>query len=192
MKVLLYGGAFNPPTIDHQKILNSLIREADKVGNCEVWLFPSGENNKKKTGIAKSRRLKYLKALINSVDSRNITVRIERLDLDTTFPEPDKSLTMRRLQAKYPKVDFVLVYGADSIATIDTWGGKWLEENFDIFVFPRGGIKIKLFPRMKMMDIKTANISSTLVRERIRNHEKYTDLIPIGVAKTIKEADYQK
>ncbi len=185
--VVIYGGMFNPPTIAHQKILQAAIDWACLHGDdAEVWLLPSGENNKKKTGIPRSKRLSYCEALVASVESRNLVVSIELFEFNSS-EYTDKIATVKAFSSKYPDVQFWWLYGADSIMTIDNWGGSWLKQNTKMLIAPRDGASsIEIPTRSEILDIDTLGcLSSTAVRELIEHGGSYELHVPTLVVPLI-------
>lgn len=184
---IVYGGAFNPPTINHQKVLQACVDRAARSGEGnQVWLLPSGENNKKKTGLSADVRMTYCERLIESIDQRNVAVRTERLELDDTKPT-DKIETAQRLMAAHSMLRFEWVYGIDSFKTIDSWGGEWLKAHTDMLVVPRDGeVATELSARATYLYAETVdNISSTLVRDKIREREDVKEFVPGSVYESI-------
>lgn len=191
-KVIIYGGAFNPPTIAHQAILRAAIRYAGTLSG-EVWLLPSGENNKKKTGIDRQTRLDYLHALIDSVHCGNVPVRIELLELNANY-KTDKIETVQNLEKLYPGLEFIWLYGSDSIETMDLWGGDWLRENTDMLIVARSQeFDANVLPsRAKVLEVETIGLpSSTVVRQYISANKDYRDLVPLRVYKAIRPENYR-
>lgn len=190
--VIVYGGAFNPPTRAHQAILQSAINYVAPIHG-EVWLLPSGENNKKKTGLDRSVRLRYLEALIASVQSNGAKVRIELLELDADY-RTDKVETVETLQAMYPEISFLWLYGSDSMETIDAWGGEWLKQHTDILVAVRDeNFDTSNLPaRTKILSTDTVGLpSSSFVRDQIKDHKDYKPFVPDLVYSEINPDEYR-
>lgn len=190
--IVVYGGAFNPPTIAHQRILQASIDWAEARDHPEVWVLPSGENNKKKTGISRTKRLEYCRALIASVKPKKILLRTELLEIDDTR-RTDKVETAETLMRQNPDAEFWWIYGADSIETIDLWGGEWLKTNTNMLIALRDGSTLDTIPeRSEVMLVDTSGLlSSTAVRSMIARGENYLDAVPHEVASTIDPEIYQ-
>lgn len=191
--VLIYGGAFNPPTVGHQGILEACIAYASNLlSGAEVWLLPSGEHNKKKTSVPREVRLQYLAALIKSVKSIDVPVSICTTELDDSN-KTDKIETVARLEAMHPNVHFIWVYGSDSLETMDAWGGAWLKEHTDMLIAQRGSFRIDLPRRAQILPALPGDIevSSTLVRQAIVAGEPYEHLVPSEVYQVISSDLYR-
>lgn len=192
--IVVYGGAFNPPTKAHQKILQAGIDWAlNRDANSEVWLLPSGENNKKKTGIPRQKRLDYCQALIDSIDSRGTVVKIELLELDDTKPT-DKIDTVIKLSRQNPDANLWWLYGADSLETINLWGGNWLKANTNMLIAPRDNAPITDLPDgSEVLDVATSGcLSSTSVRSLLASGKGYNQAVPPAVAAIIDPRLYSQ
>lgn len=190
--IIIYGGAFNPPTIAHQRILQAGIdwglRRNEEV---EAWVLPSGENNKKKTGIPRAKHIKYCDRLIDSVNAHTAHMRIEPLELDSTT-RTDKTEIAQIVSSRHPEADVWWIYGADSMDTIDAWGGNWLKKHTNILVAPRDeAIFATQAETIQFLDVDTSGVpSSTIVRNRIRMGLPIEGLVPDMVLSAINKSLY--
>src|SRR5690349_5381214 len=120
-EALIYGGAFNPPTIAHQAILRACVEEA-AIRNAEVWLLPSGDRADKRIACGLERRLKLVDALKTSIGSTAVDIRVEQYEL--MREEPTQTYrTYEYFTEQYPEYKQTWVFGADSIATMKQWSG---------------------------------------------------------------------
>lgn len=187
----IFGGAFNPPTNGHRKILQALVDKAATIGNTEVWLLPSGNKNKKKIGVPNKKRLEYCEALIKSIESHDVVLRIERLEIDDTA-KTNKVETVQRLSSFYPWIEFIWVYGSDSFETIHLWDGDWLIDNTQMICIPRDSNTLSLPDNVEILDAESGNMpSSTTVRNHIKSGLPFKSLVPKTVFNIIEESLYK-
>ena len=66
-QAIIYGGAFNPPTLAHQEIMQQCVSIAKKM-TAEVWVLPSGDRADKKIEGSIGNRLQLVEALCRSVN----------------------------------------------------------------------------------------------------------------------------
>lgn len=186
-KVIIYGGAFNPPTVAHQAILQACVNHA-RVEDTEVWLMPSGERTDKSIGVPTQVRLSLLEALIDSVDTHNILTKIETIELcgdglTQTYQ------TYQNLRLQYPGYEQVWVFGSDSIQTLEKWeNGEWMYANMRMLVILRPGYELEVLPpRAEWLAVDAPNVSSTLVREHRNESMDFRHLVPPKVHEVLTQ-----
>lgn len=184
-KAIIYGGAFNPPTNGHQTILQACFHHAKDIRS-EVWIMPSGNRSDKSIAVSREHRLQMIESLIASVDTSEVSHRIEEIELQSKS-QTETYETYKNLRKLYPDVKQVWVFGSDSIQTMKSWGeGEWLYNNLSMLVIERPGYKLaSLPPHAELLPLDSLDISSTLVREHITNNRDIAHLVPKHVHKTI-------
>lgn len=184
-KIIIYGGAFNPPTKAHQAILQSTISYAEQV-QAEIWLMPSGERPDKTIAIDIDTRIAMCRALIQSVSSPSVNIHLYTSELVAKV-QTNTYETVSQLQKKHPLHEFIWLFGADSIMTMPRWPkGRQLIKSLDMLIVPRPGVPLAtLPPRAKLININTDDMSSTMVRQAIANNKPYKHLLPKEVHRVI-------
>lgn len=176
---IIYGGAFNPPTLAHLEVLNDCIRKAGQ--NSEVWVLLSGERRDKHFTVDSDVRIALGEALIESSDNPG-AVYLNTMELfkESTVETID---TMKELDLKYPNRKFSWVFGVDSLNTLLSWhGGQWIADNADIFIIPRLGYELEIdIKNATWLDITPIEVSSTAVRNAYLNNEKISGMVPAEV-----------
>ncbi|RYF27839.1 MAG: nicotinate-nicotinamide nucleotide adenylyltransferase [Chloroflexi bacterium] len=180
-ETIIYGGAFNPPTIAHQAILQSCVDSAERT-SADVWLLPSGDRTDKTIGIDRERRLQLCHALASDVVSRSVTIDVLPTELDTTG-NTETIDTVRLLQNQYPDRNFTWVFGSDSVATMADWcEGEWMLDNLPMLVVERPGSPILQLGRYATrLPIDAIEASSTEVRDRLQRGISVRELVPASV-----------
>lgn len=96
-------------------------------------------------------------------------------DIELSLPRPSYTInTLRALSAAYPSTDFRLVIGSDNMLIFDRW--KCHEEimrDYPPIVYPRPG-----YPCPGTIDLPQYDISSTIIRERLRKGESVDGMLP--------------
>ena len=82
-ETIIYGGAFNRPTLAHQAILQACVDYAEP-RNAEIWLLPSASRVDKTIEVGRSERIEFCEALLRDVMSRTVRLGIETTELDRT------------------------------------------------------------------------------------------------------------
>ncbi len=186
-ETIIYGGAFNPPTLAHLAILNACIEYA-KTNQADVWVVPSANRTDKVIAASRNQRIAYIDAMIHdsqlsSVSLEVITTELDRGTLIETYD------TVQELKEQFPERDFRFVFGADSTETMASWqNGEELLEQLPMLVVERQGSRVNPLARHAMhLNVVTPNISSTQVRERLALGESVEDLVTTSVIELLKE-----
>lgn len=187
-ETIIYGGAFNPPTRAHHAIVQACVDYAEPRG-ADVWIMPSGNRLDKEITVPRERRLQYARALASDVTARTVTVAVETTELDRQVPTETID-TVREMDERYPDRRFVWVFGSDSVATMPSWKeGEWMVDNLPMLVIHRPGNTIcALGQNAVLLDVWTPAVSSTMVRERLKENQPVHDLVTSSVERLLVSA----
>lgn len=191
MKTIIYGGAFNPPTVAHQSILSACTDLAEQMDG-EVWLLPSGNRTDKTISVPLDVRLGFLEAMRQA---DNLTNLIQIKDLELFRPVAIETYdTMQELASLYPDREFYWVFGADSTQTMHEWHkGDWIVDNANIIAVNRTGFDVnEKIKHITKLDIECLDISSTLVRNRVVTGEMFDNLVIPSVHEMINNLHKEK
>lgn len=97
--------------------------------------------------------------------------------------------TLKALKEEYPNDQFYLIVGADVASTIKNWEeGEWINQNFPRIVVTRPGFEFE-----GVIDINyTINISSTEIRNLVKEDKSIKYLVHPGVEEIIRGAKLYK
>lgn len=176
-ETIIYGGAFNPPTLAHVAILQAVLEFAEPTQS-EVWVMPSGTRLDKAIDVPRVSRLEYVHAMIADASHHRASVQVNTSELDRAGPTETYD-TVKRLQAEYPGRDFRFVFGADSTQTMPSWrGGAELLDQLPMLVVNRPGSMVNPMARHALkLSVVTPDISSTEVRRRQITGEPINSLV---------------
>jgi len=187
MKIAVLGGSFNPPHLGHVLIIDQVLKYADID---EIWLAPCYRHTFEKKLESVSLRVSMTKMLTNG--------RVKYCGEEVKNKLSGETIElMMLLKNKYPKYQFSFLIGSDNLAGLKKWG-QWekLVTDFQFLIFKRPSYSMNLSefdlnnPRYKLKFVNhpkliTSTISSTEVRERLKNNLTIVDLVPKNVAKYI-------
>ena len=108
--VYVYGGSFNPPTLAHKRIIQTLLNTDPK---SEVIVVPVGNDYKKIGLIDIEHRLNMLQRMLFGMSR----VTISRLEIDE--PYQGTLATLNKLSETYPQISYVI--GSDQLSDIKKW-----------------------------------------------------------------------
>ena len=181
MKMGVFVGSFNPVHKGHIRIVNYVLEKyVDK-----VIIIPTGNYWDKQNLIDVKHRINMLK----TYQSEKIIVDEENNNIEYTYQ------VLENLGKKYPNAELYLIIGADNIISFDKWKNYEVLLNYNIIIINRSDIDIKYhLNRINKKDkyiitdnLPNINLSSTYIRENIKDNEKLKDKISIEVLKYIKE-----
>jgi len=185
-ETIIYGGAFNPPTLAHKAILEACVEYA-QAQLADVWVMPSGDRQDKTIPTSYELRLAYVDAMIESVDNKVFIPEIVTSELDRTVLVETYD-TIRELEGEYPGRRFTFVFGADSTETMASWkGGKKLLDELSMLVIEREGSVINPLARHAVrLQVQVPNVSSTQVRELVAAGASVDHLVAGQVAQLLR------
>jgi nicotinate-nucleotide adenylyltransferase len=169
MRVVVYGGSFNPPHVGHAMVAGWL-RWADRAD--EVWLLPAYAHPFDKALRPFGARVAACEALARLVGP---WVRVE--GIESTLPIPSYTVdTLDTLAARHPEHAFRLVVGADVITQVAAW------KRWDRIVADYSPIVVGRTGWDPVPDAPTfPEVSSTAIRARIAAGQSVDHLVPKAV-----------
>ena len=178
MKIGILGGSFNPPHKMHFKIGNSLLEKGyvDKI----VYV-PTGSQYKYKNNLVEDyHRVKMLELMIKNNEMFEVSDYELKDQVVYTYD------TLKYFREKYPNDEICFVCGADNLSYVDEWkNGIYLLENYKFLVVKRYTDDIsKILERFHkykdnilVTDVEPDSLSSSEIREKIKNGENISELL---------------
>lgn len=190
-KIVIYGGAFNPPHVGHAAAIENVIR----LFSCdEIWVMPSADRHDKAMSVIGDDRLAMLQMMVDEVfPSSGVPIivsdfEVRSLGLTTTLE------TKERLEKLYPTYDFYFQVGTDIVGDIkDKWfKGHELYESAKFVVLRRSdGPLPKDLPKKSVLlidkQVPVIDVSSTFIRRLLARGYSGMPYITRSVAEYIKE-----
>ena len=167
----IFGGSFNPIHNGHIALALQLKEQA---GLDEVWLMVSPQNPMKQSSDLADDELRLEMARLAVEGVEGITVS----DYEMHLPRPSYTWnTLEALTNDYPERQFVLMIGGDNWAIFDKWyRAADIKQMYEIIVYTRTPGNPGFI-----------DISSTAIRQRIRQGKGISKMVPKTVADYIKE-----
>lgn len=180
----IMGGSFNPVHAGHMMVA-SYIAQTARLD--EVWLSLSPANPLKQRddSTTDAERLDMMRIAVNSTPGLGVT------DIELSLPHPSYTLRLLdTLAERYPDTDFSLIIGSDNWLVFDKWRDpERILSDYGVIIYPRPGFDITapLPAGATTVNAPTVDLSSTFVREAIKNRLDMNYFLPTGVYKYIKE-----
>ncbi len=183
IRTALFGGTFDPLHNGHLAIARSVLEQG--LAN-EVWLLVTPCNPWKKDDNLLDDRLRFDMVAQAVRDLPGICAS----DYEFNLPKPSYSAnTMRRISADYPDREFIITIGADNWVKFHNWkDSDFILENYPIIVYPRQGYPIEdLSGKVSVLDCPLMNVSSTQIRQMVKDGLSIDEKVPASVARTIAD-----
>ncbi|HAU98718.1 MAG: putative nicotinate-nucleotide adenylyltransferase [Microgenomates group bacterium GW2011_GWF2_45_18] len=161
MHILLFGGAFDPPHVGHQTMIEQVL--AKKIAD-EVWFVPSAQHPFAKQMSLEKQRVAMLE-LLQLPHTKIWKYEVNKKTAGFSF---DSASTAMR---EFPEHTFSWLIGSDQLKSFHRWG-KWEEllRLLPFYVYPRKGFPMDpLYEGMiEIKNVPMVDISSTEVRKEIQ------------------------
>lgn len=184
----LFFGSFNPIHVGHLIIANTMLSNSDME---EVWFVVSPQNplKERNTLLADRHRLQMVRVAIED------NYQMRACDAEFHLPVPSYTVvTLAHLGEQYPDREFCLIMGSDNLDNLHRWRNyEYILENYKIYVYPRPGFnggELASHKNVKIVDVPMMDISSSYIREQIRNHRSVEYLLTEPVYKYLTEMHF--
>ena len=187
MRIGIFGGSFNPIHVGHIGLARQLM---DKAALDEVWFLVSPLNPFKK---AAADLLDDVRRLAIAERALGGEPRMKASDYEFHLPKPSYTWnTLAHLRSDYPADSFVLMIGADNWLAFDRWARPdYILANCEIAVYARADSPIDastLPANVHLYDAGLFNVSSTEIRQRVREGKTIKELVPDSVEQMVEES----
>lgn len=198
MKIGILGGSFDPPHLGHFLIAEQV---NEQLGLDQVWLMPM---------YSTKAHDKVFQKKLSSVEDRIAMAKILESDKikvsDFEIKHNQDSITiitLEKLCQLHPEHEFYWITGSDKLETFQKYD-RWRDiiTQHKLIIFPREWVlpffKEKVMETLQLRTIPESvivfqndhlvltNISSTLIRLRVKNNLPVHYLVPDGVEEYIK------
>jgi nicotinate-nucleotide adenylyltransferase len=184
MRIAILGGSFDPPHLGHLLIARQVLR---LLALDQVWLMPNYSHafNKKLSSPEKRYAMCQLMEEKGKIIASNFEIKQKGVSYSYK--------TLQQLKKTHPQHEFSWIIGSDQLSLFTKWRDwqKLLEKEKLIFVPRENKIReikkqlLKLINKdslpkniLFLAKIKPINISSTLIREGLKENLDQNDLIP--------------
>ena len=186
MKIGLLGGTFNPIHNGHIALAKAVYKELELD---KIWFLPSGNHPLKKNIeiISFDNRFKLIESALKNY------LQFEVSEFDRSYENlsyTDK--LMKHLIKDFPSEEFYFIVGADIIAELPLWHNwQWLLDNVNIVVVNRPEVEsanwknLEYLKKLTFIEMKPVDVSSSMIREKIKKGESISGLVPAEVEKEI-------
>ncbi len=181
-RIGILGGTFDPPHIGHLIIANEVLAAFDLDG---IWFMPNQDppHKKKSNAILDVDRVNLLKQAISGHPNfKTELIELERIGPSYTYE------TMKILTDKHKDTQFYFIIGADMIEYLPKWYS--IDKLLKLVQFigvQRPAYDTKSSYPILYVDVPEMEISSSLIRQRIKEGKTIRYLVPDTVRNYIEE-----
>lgn len=188
-RIAIFGGAFNPCTLAHKNVVD-VILEKDIVD--EIWVIPTYKHIYGKEMVEFKTRIEMLNSLFFHCEKVSV------LDVDKVFSKVSSyNHSMIELMNNIRMFDdheYYIVVGEDNAKTIEKWSNseKLLDENSFIVVSRTTDDSTSDWYKKEpnhYLEIDNLDISSTIVRNNIKNGDSIENLVSYEVKRIIEKKE---
>ena len=192
MKIGLYFGSFNPIHVGHLIIANQLVENSDLN---QIWFVVTPHNpfKKKSTLLDNYQRLEMVYRATKDYDT------LKESDIEINLPQPNYTVnTLAHLTEKYPDYDFALLMGEDNLKSFHKWKNyQTILEYHSIYVYPRISedtidTQFNNHPKITRVEAPIIALSSTLIRNAIKDGKNVKPLLPEHVWEYLDEMNFYR
>lgn len=189
MKIGLYFGSFNPVHTGHLIIAKHILNNTDVQ---QVWMVVSPQNPLKQSAslLNEYARLNLVQTAIEG----EYNLKVSKVEFN--LPKPSYTVdTLAYLKEKYPLHEFSIIIGSDSFCNLTKWKNyKVIIKNHLLYVYKRPGFDIEntINATIKILDAPLLQISSTLIRNLIKEGKSIRYLLPDAVKEEIEKNNYYR
>lgn len=187
-RVGLFFGSFNPIHNGHLILANYFVENTNLD---EVWFVVSPHNplKDKDSLIDDEIRLNLVKL---AIEGNNKFI---ASDVEFFLNKPSYTFnTLNHLNRKHSDIEFVLIIGEDNLECFDKWKNyNEILDNYKIYVYPRPNVqayKFLEYNNVYLIDAPQIDISSSYIRQCIRNKKSIKYLVPENVRLEIEKRNY--
>lgn len=192
MNIGLFFGSFNPIHNGHLMLAQYMANFANVD---EVWFVVSPQNPFKqdKTLADASHRVEMVRRAVAN------TPYLKVCDIELSLPLPSYTVnTLAALNERYPTYTFSLIMGGDNLPGLPRWYKSEDILSHRIIVYPRPGFDLnKIISESEALtkanivatDAPQIEISSTMLRQWIKENHSIEHFTPHAVASYIKDND---
>lgn len=161
----------------------------------KIWMVITPHNpfKKKSSLLDNNHRYQMVFDALETYDN------IEPSNIEFKLPQPNYTVhTLVHLEEKYPQHEFCLIMGEDNLKSLHKWKNyEAILEHHHIYVYPRisSGVVETQFdnhPKIHRVSAPIMEISSTMIRNGIKEGKNIRPLLPAEVWKEIDKMGFYK
>lgn len=190
MRIGCLFGTFDPPHLAHVAIAEHMLKAADLD---RVWLVVTPQNPFKQNVDLSPDEHRLAMVRLAIEEHPRLVASGSEFDL----PKPNyTSVSLEFMRRRWPEHSFDLIIGSDNLAVFHQWKDpESILAHHQLLVYPRTGVELHLeqavlrdHPHVHVItDAPLVEVSSTAIRDDIRNWRPAEDRLASGVLAYIRQ-----
>lgn len=156
----------------------------------QVWFVISPQNPLKKNSSLLNEYHRY-NLVKTAIEAEH---KFKASNIEFKLPKPSYTIdTLTYLKEKYPTHKFLIIMGSDSLFNINKWKNyKTLLKDYEFLIYNRPGILLPVYNQtnIKILNAPNIEISSTIIRNLIKEGKSINYLVPKNVQEEIERNNY--
>ena len=187
-RIGFFGGSFDPIHKGHLELAKEILAKASLQS---VLLCPARQAplRQQPHHASPSSRLKMVRIAAEGIDGLEVTDAETKGDRKSNFTWD----TLQKLKGENPRAEIIPIIGTDQLAKLPSWRyAQKLARDYAFIALTRPGHEFRPppeLPRLRVENYPTAEleVSSTEIRELIKNGMPFEHLLPKGVSAYLKK-----
>lgn len=196
MRIIVFGGTFNPPHLGHQLMIEQVLSKTIAGQQFDqLWILPVGQHSFAKTFVSNQYRLEMINLMVEDIVSKypdyKNKIRIEEYELERD-EESQTFRTLEALSAKYPEHQFSFLIGSDNLEKFNLWNDyEAMLKKYQFYVYPRVGFDFTPFYQgmTALYGFPKMAVSSSKVRLALKNKSSLDGLLNAKVISYINDQE---
>lgn len=190
MKIGLYFGTFNPIHIGHLIIAQAALNGSPIQ---QVWFVVSPSSPDKNYTKLLHEFDRY--DLVREAISGNPAMKVS--DVEFALPKPSYTyMTLEKLRQKHPEHEFFIIMGSDNYQNLHKWKNvEEIRKQVRFIIYPRNEHESRTNgddELVHIIDAPLLHISSTYIRQQIKNDKDVRYLLPEDCSRLIREKGFYR
>lgn len=182
MQIAILGGSFNPPHVCHLLMSCYALATTDVD---QVWWVPCYRHAFGKDLLSFEHRFAMCRLAVEPLGEHRMVVSAieqERQGISWTID------TVRYIHQQFPKYHMRWIIGSDVLGELERWKEfDQLQQLVSFLVIPRAGFALDSLLPIETLAVELPNISSSMIRDRVKQRQTITSLVPRSVEAYIRQ-----
>ncbi|MEC7173781.1 MAG: nicotinate (nicotinamide) nucleotide adenylyltransferase [Bacteroidota bacterium] len=181
-RTALFFGSFNPIHHGHLNVAQAAI-DTGKIKEVIFIVSPQSPFKSDVDLLPEQQRLRMVSSVLSSQKQMTCS------DVEFQLSRPNYTInTLRNLNVFPGSNTHTLLMGADVFAQIKSWQNAEEILSHDFMIYPRGGWEIPdESDKITLLDSPMMSISATMIRQKVKQQEEISHLVPEEVAAFLYE-----
>lgn len=183
-RIAIFGGSFSPIHNGHIKLGETILKEISEIEKVLFVVSPQNPLKDPKILLPFQTRVSIATEALQDYPGLEVST------IEDTLSKPSYMInTLDHLKNQNP----ILIIGGDCWNNIEKWKDyKRIVQDYGVVVYTRPGIVLEEKPGLRPLYVIQSSmkddISSSMIRERVKNHSSIKNLVPDNIIEKVVSA----